>query len=113
MTGTLVKSVVDLWNDAKVVTSQDEGVYGSDVSEIQGLYRHSIHVTEPMENYPGEALLFKDENLVRRFLGDLDTIFLEKVHASNTAGEVNAYVTSECLQRTDEDSVTRLVGAFA
>lgn len=113
MTGTLVKGILDLWNDAKAVTAQDEGVYGSDVSEIQGLYRHAIHVTEPMENYPGEALLFKDENLVRRFLGDLDTLFLEKVQASNTAGEVNAYVTSECLQRTDEDSVTRMVGAFA
>lgn len=113
MTGTLVKGIVDLWNDAKVQTTQDEGIYGSDVSEIKGLYRHKIHVTEIMENYPGEALLFKDENLVRRFLGDLDAIWLEKVHASNTAGEVDAYVTSECLQRTDEDSVTRMVGAFA
>jgi hypothetical protein len=113
MTGTLVKAIVSLWNDAKVQTSQKEGIYGSDVEEIQGLFRHKIHVTEPMEMYPGEALLFKDENLKRRFYGKLDTIWLEKVHASNTAGEVDAYVTSECLQRTDEDSVTRLTGVFA
>lgn len=113
MTGTLVKSIVDLWNEAKVDTVQDQEVYGSDISEIKGLYRHAIHMSEVMENYPGEALIFKDENLVRRVLGNLDAIWLEKVHASNTAGVVDAYVTAECLQRTDEDSVTRLTGMLA
>jgi hypothetical protein len=113
LTGTLVKSIVSLWNDARITTSQDESVYGSDVETIQGLYRHKIHVSEIMDNYPGEALLFKPENIERVYLGDLDTLFLEKVHASNIAGEVDAYVTAEALIRTDEDAVTRMVGALA
>jgi hypothetical protein len=80
------------------------------VETIQGLYRHKLHTTEVMENYPGEAVLFRKELIKRYYLGVLDTLFLEQVQASNTAGEVDSYVTSECYIRTDEDALTRLIG---
>jgi hypothetical protein len=110
MSGTLVKANAAMWNLEKVQTKMDDDVYGSNVETIQGLYRHKLHTTEPMENYPGESVCFKKENIKRYYLGVLDTLHLENVQASNTAGEVDSYVTSECYIRTDEDALTRVIG---
>lgn len=110
MSGTLLKANAAMWNLQKVETKMDDDTFGTNVETIQGLYRHQIYTSEPMDNYPGEAVLFKKENLKRYYLGVLDTLYLEQVQASNTAGEVDSYVTSECYIRTDEDALTRVVG---
>jgi hypothetical protein len=110
MSGTLVKSNAAMWNLEKTQTKMEDDIYGTNVETIQGLYRHKFHTTEPMENYPGESVCFKKENLKRYYLGVLDTLFLEQVQASNAAGEVDSYVTSECYLRTDEDALTRVIG---
>lgn len=109
MTNTGVKANLAMWNMEKVRTTQDENAFGTNIDRVQGLYEHAVHETEPMENYPGEAVLFKKENISRCYLGALDSLFLKGVHASNTAGEVDAYVVGEAYQRTDEDALTRLV----
>lgn len=110
MVGSLVKANTAAWLEAKVVTNQKEEIYGVDIDTVQGIYKHKLHFTEPMENYPGEVVSFKPENIVRNVLGDLDSLFIEDVHASNTAGKVDAYVTAEDLNRTDEEALTRLTG---
>lgn len=110
MGGNLIKSNASLWNHAKVDTKMDDGIYGCDIDELQGIYRHKIHYTEPMDMYPGEAVFFKPELIINSVLGNLDVLFQENVHASNTAGKVDAYITAECLNRSDEDALTRLTG---
>lgn len=109
LSGTLLKANASLWNLDRAQTKMEDDVYGTNTETIQGLYKHKIHTSEPMDNYAGEAVLFKKENIKRYYLGVLNTLFIEKVHASNTAGEVDSYVTSECYLRTDEDALTRIV----
>ncbi len=110
MTGTLVKANAAMWNLEKAETKMEDDIYGTNIETVQGLYRHKLLTTEPMENYPGESVCFKKENIKRYYLGVLDTLHLEQVQASNTAGEVDSYVTSECYIRTDEDALTRVIG---
>lgn len=110
MTNTGVRANVAMWNLEKMQTEPEADTFGTNVETIQGIYKHRLHETEPMESYPGEAVLFKAEYLERCYLGALDMLFLEDVHASNTAGEVDSYVVSEAYLRTDEDALTRITG---
>jgi hypothetical protein len=111
--GSLVKANIDLWNHSKADTSMSDKMYGVDIDVLQGLFQHRLHIDEVMENYAGSIVNFQAEKLERVFLDDLDGLFMKEVQASDTAGKVDAYITTEAFLRTDEEGLQILENFMA
>lgn len=104
--GNGVLSSVYGFTEDKLVTSMDEKVFGVETNAVRTpMGKLILHGSQPFQQQEGRAVAFKPENLVRRFLPNLDTVYMKGLANNSVLKDVEAWLTCETLLAQNPDSI--------
>lgn len=105
---TIASSVYGFVED-KLITSMDEKIFGVETNALRTpMGKTILHPSQVFQQQEGRAVCFKPENLVRRFLPNLDTVYMKGLANNNVLQDTEAYLTCETLLAQNPDSIVWL-----
>jgi hypothetical protein len=106
MHGNTIASSIYGFTEEKLVTSMDEKVFGVETNALKTpMGKMVLHPSQPFQQQEGRAVCFKPENIVRRFLPNLDTVYMKGLANNSVLQDTEAYLTCETLLPQNVDSI--------
>jgi len=114
MAGNTVLSSIFGFTEQKLITNMDQATFGVKTKSLQAPMGDIIlHPSQPFQSREGQAVAFKPENLVRRFLPNLDTTYMKGLANNNVLQDTEAWLTCETLLAQNPDSIVFLTNWLA
>lgn len=109
MGGNSVISGIYGFTEEKLITQMDTKEFGVETQAIKTpMGKLVIHGSQPFQQQEGRAVVFKPQNLVRRFLPNLDTVYMKGLANNNVLQDTEAWLTCETLLPQNPDSIVWL-----
>lgn len=114
MGGNTAMSSIYGFTEEKLITQMDTKEYGVETQAIRTpMGKLILHMSQPFQQQEGRAVCFKPQNLVRRFLPNLDTVYMKGLANNNVLQDTEAWLTCETLLPQNPDSIIWLTNWLA
>lgn len=114
MGGNTPMSSIYGFTEEKLVTQMDTKTFGVETQSIRTpMGKMILHGSQPFQQQEGRAVCFKPQNLTRRFLPNLDTVYMKGLANNNVFQDTEAWLTCETLLPQNPDSIVWLINWLA
>lgn len=112
--GNTVMSSIYGFTEEKLITQMDTKTFGVETQAIRTpMGKLILHGSQPFQQQEGRAVVFKPQNLVRRFLPNLDAVYMKGLANNNVLQDTEAWLTAETLLPQNPDSIIWLTNWLA